>query len=104
MPIQTGVLVECWDLSLALGDDESGLVYYQHALSLSSDNFDALYGIVRSFGEAFPHHQDISAFELAYIHLIRRHKLLLNRYDVQPFLKKQYSLMPRMKKDSQGIR
>jgi hypothetical protein len=97
-----GELIECWDPSLAPGDDESGLVYYQCALLLDSDNFDALYGIVRSFGEAFPNHQDIDAFELAYNNLMR-HKLELDRYNLRPLLKKQYTLMSRIKKE-QGER
>ena len=93
-----GQLVECWDPSLAPEDDESGLAYYQHALLLDGNNFDALHGITRSFGETFPYHQDVIAFELAYDHLRRRHKLLLDRYNLWPFLREKHALMVSMEK------
>jgi hypothetical protein len=96
-----GELIECWDPDLAPGNDESGLVYYQYALLLDNDNFNALYGIVRAFGESFPNHQDIEAFELAYHRLIR-HKLALDRYNLRPLLKRQYALMGGIQKESQS--
>ena len=89
-----GILVECCDPSLASGDDESGLEHYKAALELDEDNLAALAGIMGSFGESFPDHQDTAAFRAAYSKaMLRRNEF--TKEEIQIWQEK-YQLMQRM--------
>ncbi|WP_243516894.1 MULTISPECIES: hypothetical protein [unclassified Candidatus Cardinium] len=91
-----GELVECCDPGLASGDDESGLEFYKQALLLDNHNFHALLGIIGSFGESFPDHQDVAIFKLAYHQLINR-KSKLDIKDLKT-LKEKYLLMQKLER------
>lgn len=89
-----GILVECFEPSLASGDDESGLEHYKAALELDEGNLAALAGIMGSFGESFPHHQDTAAFRAAYNRaMLRRNEF--TKEEIQIWQEK-YQLMQRM--------
>jgi len=45
--------------------DECGLSYYKRALELRPDHLWAMYGVVATFGERFPSHQDVEAVRRA---------------------------------------
>ena len=50
----------------SLGDgDECGLSFYKRALELHPDHVWAMLGIVETFGDHFPDHQDAQAFRIA---------------------------------------
>ena len=89
-----GILVECFDPSLASGDDESGLEHYKAALELDENNLPALANVLGSFGESFPHHQDTAAFRAAYSKaMLRRDEF--TKDEIQSWQEK-YQLMQRM--------
>jgi hypothetical protein len=61
----------------ALGDgDECGLSFYKRALELHPGNVWAMLGIVETFGDRFPDHQDTAAFRTAMHGLRQRLELL----------------------------
>lgn len=91
-----GEIIECWEPSLVLGDDKSGLLHYHHALLLDENNFHALYGIIRSFGDTFPFHQDVILFEKAYKRLIGDKILLASYADLRSMLEDRYAALHRV--------
>jgi tetratricopeptide (TPR) repeat protein len=64
-----GLLAQIYPASI---NDDDAFSYYKQALELLPDHLGSLMGVVTTYGNHFPDHQDYNAFESAMKKLLKR--------------------------------